>query len=278
MKNEILERYLIINGKIISVSEADAFSTGASSTIYEVLRVVSGIPVFLERHMDRLEVSAKLLNHSIAGISDNIRYSIGELIKANNSPDKNMKIIVYNMENPIPDYMVYFILSNYPTPEQYDVGVNVILLEEERNNPNAKVVNSGYKERVATALADANAYEALLVNRENEITEGSRSNIFFVRDNKLFTAPKGNVLMGITRLYVFELCKDLGIDIIEEPISVSILKEMEGVFMTGTSPKILPIGTIGDMSFNSAKNPIIKALMNQYDNTIEEYIKEKTIR
>lgn len=277
MKNEILERYLIINGKIISVSEADAFSTGASSTIYEVLRVVSGIPVFLERHMDRLEVSAKLLNHSIAGISDNIRYSIGELIKANNSPDKNMKIIVYNMENPIPDYMVYFILSNYPTPEQYDVGVNVILLEEERNNPNAKVVNSGYKERVATALADANAYEALLVNRGNEITEGSRSNIFFVRDNKLFTAPKGNVLMGITRLYVFELCKDLGIEIIEEPISVSILKEMEGVFMTGTSPKILPISTIDDMSFSSAKNPIIKALMQRYDNIIEDYIKEKTI-
>lgn len=277
MKNEILERYLIINGKIISVSEADAFSTGASSTIYEVLRVVSGIPVFLERHMDRLEVSAKLLNHSIAGISDNIRYSIGELIKANNSPDKNMKIIVYNMENPIPDYMVYFILSNYPTPEQYDVGVNVILLEEERNNPNAKVVNSGYKERVATALADANAYEALLVNRGNEITEGSRSNIFFVRDNKLFTAPKGNVLMGITRLYVFELCKDLGIEIIEEPISVSILKEMEGVFMTGTSPKILPISTIDDMSFSSAKNSIIKALMKRYDDIIEEYIKEKTI-
>ncbi|MDD3705997.1 MAG: aminotransferase class IV [Clostridiaceae bacterium] len=277
MKNEILERYLIINGRIISVSEAGAFSTGASSTIYEVLRVVSGIPVFLERHMDRLEVSAKLLNHSIAGISDNIRYSIGELIKANNSPDKNVKIIVYNMENPIPDYMVYFILSNYPTPEQYDVGVNVILLEEERNNPNAKVVNSGYKERVAAALADANAYEALLVNRENEITEGSRSNIFFVRDNKLFTAPKGNVLMGITRLYVFELCKDLGIEIIEEPISVSILKEMEGVFMTGTSPKILPISTIDDMSFSSAKNSIVKALMKRYDDIIEDYIKEKTI-
>lgn len=278
MKNEILERYLIINSRIIPVSEAGAFSTGASSTIYEVLRVVSGIPVFLERHMDRLEISAKLLNHSIAGISDNIRYSIGELIKANNSPDKNVKIIVYNMENPIPDYMVYFILSNYPTPEQYDVGVNVILLEEERNNPNAKVVNSGYKERVAAALADANAYEALLVNRENEITEGSRSNIFFVRDNKLFTAPKGNVLMGITRLYVFELCKDLGIEIIEEPISVSILKEMEGVFMTGTSPKILPISTIDDMSFSSAKNSIIKALMKRYDDIIEEYIKEKTIR
>ena len=274
MKNEILERYLIINGRIMPVSEASALSAGSSETIYEVLRIVSGIPLFLEKHMDRLETSAGLLNHSIAGISDNIRDSIGELIKVNNSPDKNVKIIVYNMENPIPDYMVYFILSNYPTPEQYNMGVNVILLKEERNNPNAKVVNLSYKERITTALADANAYEALLINRENEITEGSRSNIFFVRNDKVFTAPKGNVLMGITRLYVFELCKNLGIEIIEEPIYVSILGEMDGAFMTGTSPKILPISTIGDMSFNSAKNPIIKALMKRYDYIIEEYIRK----
>lgn len=275
MKNEILERYLIINGRIMPVSEAASLSPGSSETIYEVLRIVSGIPLFLEKHMDRLESSARLLNHSVAGISDSIRDSIGKLVNANNSPEKNVKIIVYNMANPVPDYMVYFIPSSYPTPEQYNMGVNVILLKEERNNPNAKVVNLMYKERVAAALADANAYEALLINRENEITEGSRSNIFFVKNDKVFTAPKGNVLMGITRLYVFELCKDLGIEIIEKPIYVSILGEMDGAFMTGTSPKILPIGTIGDMSFNSAENPIIKALMKRYDDVIEEYIRSR---
>ena len=277
MISETEEKYMVINGRIIPVPDAGGILAGSSRTIYEVIKVVSGIPLFLEKHMERLEASARLINYSVNNISNSIRKSIMELIKANNSPEKNIKIIVYNMGNPVPDFMAYFIRSSYPTPEQYETGVHGILLREERNNPNAKVVNSGYKERVAAALAEANAYEALLVNREGEITEGSRSNIFFVRNGKVLTAPKGNVLIGITRAYVFELCRNLGIEIIEEPISVSMLGEMDGVFMTGTSPKILPISTIGDMSFSSSGNPVIKALIKSYNDVVEKYIKEKSI-
>ncbi len=277
MISEAEEKYMVINGKVMPVSEAGDILAGSSRTIYEVIKVVSGIPLFLEKHMERLEASARLINYSVTNIMNSIRESITELIKANNSPEKNIKIIVYNMGNPVPDFMAYFIRSSYPTPEQYETGVHGILLREERNNPNAKVVNSGYKERVAAALAEANAYEALLVNREGEITEGSRSNIFFVRNGKVLTAPKGNVLIGITREYVFDLCKNLGIEIIEEPISVSMLGEMDGAFMTGTSPKILPISTIDDMSFSSPKNPVIKALIRSYNDIVGKYIKEKTI-
>ena len=277
MISEAEEKYMVINGKVMPVSEAGDILAGSSRTIYEVIKVVSGIPLFLEKHMERLEASARLINYSVTNIMNSIRESITELIKANNSPEKNIKIIVYNMGNPVPDFMAYFIRSSYPTPEQYETGVHGILLREERSNPNAKVVNSGYKERVAAALAEAKAYEALLVNREGEITEGSRSNIFFVRNGKVLTAPKGNVLIGITRAYVFELCRNLGIEIIEEPISVSMLGEMDGAFMTGTSPKILPISTIDDMSFSSPKNPVIKALIRSYNDIVGKYIKEKTI-
>jgi branched-chain amino acid aminotransferase len=277
MKNEILEKYLAVNGRIIPVSEAGNISEGSSGTIYEVIRVISGIPLFMERHIERLEASARLIGYSIDSISNNIRQSIAELIKANDNPEKNIRIVVYNMENTVPDYSIYFIHSSYPTPEQYETGVHGILLKEERSNPNAKVVNSGYKERVAAALADANAYEALLVNSKDEITEGSRSNVFFIKNNEVLTSPKGNVLIGITRVYVFEICRDLGIEIIEKPISVSMLREMDGVFITGTSPKILPISTIDDMSFNSARNPVIKTIMTSYNDRIEEYIKKKTV-
>lgn len=277
MKNEILEKYLAVNGRIIPVSEAGNISESSSGTIYEVIRVISGIPLFMERHIERLETSARLIGYSIDSISNNIRQSIAELIKANDNPEKNIRIVVYNMENTVPDYSIYFIHSSYPTPEQYETGVHGILLKEERSNPNAKVVNSGYKERVAAALANANAYEALLVNSKDEITEGSRSNVFFIKNNEVLTAPKRNVLIGITRVYVFEICRDLGIEIIEKPISVSMLREMDGVFITGTSPKILPISTIDDMSFNSARNPVIKTIMTSYNDRIEEYIKKKTV-
>lgn len=275
MNSEITEKYLISNNKLIPVSEAGALSAGSSRTIYEVIRVISGVPLFLERHLSRMEASARLIGYNREFIADKIQNSIFELIKANNNPDKNVKIIVYNLENSTPDYMAYFIQSSYPAPEEYKNGVHGILLKEERTNPNAKVVNSSYKERVATALAHAKAYEALLVNSKNEITEGSRSNVFFVKNGTILTSPKGNVLVGITRACVFELCKNLRFEIIEKPISTFMLGEMDGVLITGTSPKLLPISTIDDMNFSSADNPIIKALMKGYDDMIEEYLKSR---
>lgn len=273
MSSEIVEAFLISNDKIIPTSETDALSEGSSKTIYEVIRVLSGVPLFLERHLERLEASAGLVGCTVKTIADKLESSIHELIKVNNSPAKNIKIIVYNLDNIIPDYMAYFIQSSYPTAEEYGKGVHGILFNEERSNPNAKIVNSSFKERVAAALSDAKAYEALLVNNKDEITEGSRSNVFFVRNGIVYTAPKGSVLIGITRVCVFELCEKLGIEIIEKPISVSMLGEMNGVFMTGTSPKLLPISTIDNMHFGSADNKVIKALMKGYDEMLQDYIR-----
>jgi len=274
MNSEIIESYVIFNGKTMPAAEWAARPSHSSGTIYDVLRVMSGVPLFVERHMERLEASARLVGRSIESIAGNIRESIYELIKINGKPDKNVKIIVYNLESSTPDYLVYFTRSSYPAPEDYKKGVHTILLHEERNNPNAKIINTGYKERVAAALSKAGAYEALLVNSKNEITEGSRSNVFFVKGNAVLTAPKGSVLIGITRVCVFELCNRLKVDLIEQPVTVQMLGEIDGLFMTGTSPKLLPIATVDDISFNSSENQLIKLLMKGYDDMLNEYINE----
>lgn len=275
MDSEIIEGYLIVNGRILPVAEAEGFSAGSSRTVYEVIRVISGVPVFLERHIERLEASAGLVNSSVKAIIPQLEESIVELIKANGSPDKNIKLIVYNLENGTPDYMAYFIKSSYPSAEEYGKGVKAILLHEERANPNAKIVNLSYKKRVAAALDSSGAYEALLVNGRDEITEGSRSNVFFVRRGEILTAPKGNVLIGVTRVCVVELCEKLGIKVLEAPVGSGMLKELEGVFITGTSPKILPVRSIGGLHFNSAENRVVKAIMQGYDAMLEEYINKK---
>lgn len=275
MRTEMIENHFILNGRIMQVSDADMLPSVPSQTIYEVIRVMSGVPLFLEKHMERLEASARLIGCSIVPVAERIGNSIQELIKANNNPEKNIKILVYNLDKSSPDYMLYFIHSSYPTAEEYAKGVHAILLREERTNPNAKIVNLRFKERVAAALSESKAYEALLVNCYNEITEGSRSNVFFVRNDTVYTAPKGKVLIGITRVSVFELCNKLGIEIIEKPVSTDMLKEVDGIFITGTSPKILPISTVGEMRFDSADNKIVKAIMKSYDKMIEEYVNNK---
>lgn len=276
ISSEMTGSYLSLNGRVLPAADLEMMPEASSRTLYEVIRVMSGIPLFLERHLERLEASARLLGFTVKPIADRLESSINELIKNNNSPDRNIKIIVYNLGNNSPDYMAYFIHSSYPTAEEYSNGVRVVLINEERANPNAKVVNSSFKERVAAALSDAKAYEALLVNDRNEATEGSRSNMFFVKDGIIYTAPKGSVLIGITRVCVFELCERLGLEIIEKPISALSLGEMDGVFMTGTSPKLLPISSIDEMHFDSADNPVIKSLMKGYDDMLKEYINKKT--
>ncbi len=273
MNSEIIGSYLVANGGTMPVQAAESLSSNSSRTIYEVIRVMSGVPLFLERHLKRLEASAGLVNSSVSPISGKLRSDIRELIKINGNPDKNVKILVYNLENSTPDYMAYFIESSYPSPEEYSKGVAAILLKEERDNPNAKVVNSSYKERVSGALSDAKAYEALLVNSKNEITEGSRSNLFFVRKGEVLTAPRDKVLIGITRVCVLELCEKLHIKVHEEPVCTDMLQEVDGVFMTGTSPKILPISSVDGRHFDSASNQVIKGLMKGYDNMLDEYIR-----
>ncbi|MGE5631816.1 MAG: aminotransferase class IV, partial [Caulobacteraceae bacterium] len=240
MSSEIVEKYFIFNNNILGADETDKLPLRSSGSIYEVIRVISGVPLFLEKHIDRLEASAGLLGHSVQPLVERIKAAIKELIEINNKPGKNIKIIVSNLSSKAPDYVVFFIESSYPEQKDYQSGVPTVLYKAERNNPNAKVVNLSFKEGVASVLKETNAYEALLVNENNEITEGSRSNVFFVKGESIYTSPKGAVLVGITRVSVFELCSRLNINIIERPIDVAFLNEIDGLFMTGTSPKILP--------------------------------------
>lgn len=273
MKNEIIERCLIHNGKTMDIGAFEE-AAGAAS-IYEVIRVIDGIPLFLERHLLRLEASAKLLGYSISAVEEEIRSAIRTLIRINGAPEKNIKITVYDFTSDIPQYVLGFISSSYPTDEQYALGVPAILYSAVRNNPNAKVVNTRFKEDVANALLKSGAYEALLVNEKQQLTEGSRSNLFLVKGNRVYTAPKEDVLIGITRIYLFELCKDLGIELLEQPVPVSFLQESDGLFLTGTSPKILPIRSVDQLRYNSGENGIIRRLMQAYNNQIQDYIASK---
>lgn len=275
MLDEIIEKYYILNGSLIPTDRIDEKNKGRSRSIYEVIRVISGIPLFFEKHMARLESSARLIGYSIEPIADNIKADMQKLIEANGRPEKNIKIVVNNFGSTSADYKLYFIKSSYPEIHDYENGVHTVLYKAERENPNAKVVNQSFKEAVAAVLEKADAYEALLVNERNEITEGSRSNLFFVKGEKVHTSPKGSVLVGITRVSVFELCSSLGIEVAEEPINTDFLNETDGLFMTGTSPKILPIRSVGSTNYDSSHNAVIKRLMGAYDDMIEEYIRTR---
>jgi branched-chain amino acid aminotransferase len=200
---------------------------------------------------------------------------IKKLIEANNVKNLNVKLLSAYEEGKKETFLAYFIESYYPDEKVYREGIHTILYHYERKNPNAKVLNVSFKDEVNKKIKEMNAFEALLVNKEGYITEGSRSNMFFVRGEKVFTAPKGEVLLGVTRKHIINVCKELNIDVVEENINIKDLDKIDGGFMSGTSVNVLPISSIDDKKYSSADNNLIKAIQDGYLNLVKNYIEEK---
>ena len=83
-----------------------------------------------------------------------------------------------------------------------------ILFFAERKDPESKVINHKLRSSIYHKLIHEGGYEALLVNENNLITEGSRSNIFFLKGETLVTAPDNVILNGITRKHILEICRE----------------------------------------------------------------------
>lgn len=93
-----------------------------------------------------------------------------------------------------------------------------------------------------------------ILHRDNFITEGSHTNFFAVKNNKLFTAPLSHyILDGVTRKIVLELCKKNKIDFVEEYIEVNGLKTFEEFFLTGTTTEVTPVVQIDEWKINNGK-------------------------
>lgn len=273
MDNEALLKYYIYNGEIVPTSKDDGFKEATSPLIYEVIRIIDGVPVFLEGHIERMRKSAELIGKTIKKSDEEITEEIHKLIDANKEHNMNIKLLCTNIDSPNQTFMIYYNKSSYPEKEVYAKGIHTILFDSERENPNAKIVNADLRQRINDEIKAQNAYEALLVNRNGYITEGSRSNMFFVKGDKVYTAPAGDVLLGITRNEIMNVCRERDIEVIEEEVHKNSLKDLDGAFMTGTSVNALPIATIDDIKLDSVNNHIIKRIAEGYLQKMQEYIK-----
>ena len=272
MEPEAIKEYYIKNGDIKITNDEDIFNRIEKPPIYEVIRVIKGVPLFLEEHLDRMFHSANITGHELSRNEKEIREDIKKLILKNDISDLNIKLLSAEVEEIGKVFLVYCIKSFYPPLEYYENGIKTILFDYERQNPNAKVLFTSFKSEVAKELKEKNAFEALLLGKSGHIPEGSRSNIFFVKENKVYTAPESEVLIGITRKQILQVCKELGIEIIEESIHKKDINKIDGAFMSGTSVNVLPISTINKLKINSVDNEIIIKINKAYEKKMIDYI------
>ena len=258
--------FFSLNGVLLPKSEFVASENDGG--IYEVVRVEQGIPLFWEEHMGRFYRSAEIARKTICFKPLEIAQFIADLIDKNEVYTGNI-LISYRK-----NLKAFFIPHNYPSAEQYSRGVDCGILYAERNNPNAKVFQTEVRTKANQIISEQKVYEVVLVDRENKVTEGSRSNLFFIRGEEIFTPRASNVLLGITREKALKCAQEIDVKVEEKDILLAGLSDFDAAFISGTSPKILPVKNIGASSFKT-DNPVLRKLMQQYDLMIDNYIAQK---
>lgn len=270
---KILSEKNVMNSEIILKEPLEKLLKENNAKIYEVIRVMERKPIFLKEHFRRMMNSINL-----SSISGNINYedfkkSIELLLYENQFDNCNIRVSYYYKESEI--LLFYFIESNYPTKEQFNTGVYTVTAKIQRDNPNAKVFHADYKEKIQKIIDETNAFEVILINEDDTVSEGSKSNVFFVKGNKIITSPDEKVLLGVTRSKVIEVCERNGIQVKRRLIKFEELEGFDGAFITGTSNDVLPICSINEKEYGSAKNEVVKSVYELYKNEVMSEINKR---
>jgi len=243
----------------------------SGTVFYEVIRITDGTALFLEDHLQRLQNSITLDGYSFTVSIPLIHYLLRNLIKRNNTANGNVRIMIHFKQEALPMVYTFFVPHFYPAHIMYEKGVSVALYNAERTDPNIKKMHPDLIRSINTFIKSRDIYDVLLVDKQETVTEGSRTNVFFISGDKLITPPENKILKGVTRTKIFLICNQLGINLIEQNIPTNALSKFEGAFFSGTSPKVLPISHIDKIGFN-VEIPLLRTLMKAYDQLIADYI------
>lgn len=265
--------FYMYNGELKNADNPVIVDTAKVRTVYEVIRIIKGVPLFLEDHYQRMVFSMESTGRKLETSYNSAVDMISGLVGANGLENCNVKVTVYEQDGR-QNVLMYISKSYYPDSEEYRNGVPAGTIKIERTNPNAKIWNAAYKAAVAERIKSGGFFEVLLINKDGFFTEGSKSNAFFIVDNVIVTAPGEYVLKGITRKYILEACKNTGLEVSEKLLHTSGMDKIQGAFISGTSLKALPLSSIDGRKLNVSQDSPVQQVLREYDKIVEKYIEE----
>jgi branched-chain amino acid aminotransferase len=260
-------KFFVVNEKWLPADRFDIRILQSGTSFYEVLKVRGKIPLFMDDHLERLAHSIKDSHVTHCPPLTVIKKNLEILIYRNNSiPEGNVRLILHFPESvhEKPDILCYYTYHRYPSAEEYDTGVPLVLIHAQREKVHSKIIDLNFRMSLNQIIMDTNAYEGLLVDSEGFITEGSKSNFFMIGGSGLVTAPEKYVLPGITRKNVFRISRNSGINIIERKIHITEIGNFDSCFISGTSPGILAVSNIGPNRYNR-DHPLLDKISKDYE-------------
>ena len=247
--------------------------------VFEGLRAYktnNGPAIFrLKDHTNRLFDAASKISLKIPYSPDELNHVQKEIFIKNNLAEGYLRPIVFlgseslgirATELSVNVAVAAWEWPSYMDPEAKEKGISIIKSSyEQYSNP----LHSGYKiigTYINSTMAlheaiDKGADEALLLDKNGNISEGSGENIFIVKDNKIYTPKKDHCLNGITRQSVITVAKDFGINVTEKDITYDEACSADETFFTGTAVEITPITKIDSHKIGDGlRGPITKKI------------------
>ena len=261
------ETVIYLNGDYVKAAEAkmDFYSQSLhyGYSVFEGIRsykTVSGeTKIFKEvEHFERLKNSAAALNMPYHWTTEELIDATYEVLKQNNLQDAYIRPVVYapaNMKFDVNEKSFIVIEAWEMQPFLGEKLLRVMTSTFQRPNPkgfkiHAKAAGHYVNSILASQEAKANGYdEALLLDMNDYVAEAPGANLFFEKDGKLFTPALGNILPGITRASVLEICNELNIAVEEKFFSVEELKKADAAFFCGTAAEVIGFESLDDYKF-----------------------------
>lgn len=267
-----------LNGEIIAAAEAkiSVFDRGFlfGDGVYEVMLQIDGNFFYGSEHLNRLSNCLEKINieYDVSKLS----IAIKQLLLASKLQEKDCLLYIqisrgvaprqHSFPNQIEPTVLIYALP-FVLPEINDKSISVATMKDFRWHRCDIKMTSLLGNVMANDMAiKAGNYETVFYRNE-KITEASHSNIFFIKDNVVYTHPADeNILNGITREQVIQLCIDNRIEICEEAIAVNDINTMDEAFLTGTSTQIASIQKIDNHFYykGNAIGPLTKKLQKLF--------------
>ena len=258
---------IYLDGQFVKASEArvDLYTQSLhyGYSVFEGIRsyrTVNGdTRVFkAKEHYERLKVSAHALNIPLDHTVEELIDATYEVLKQNNLQDAYIRPLVYSPANMSFNLNTesHLVIAVWEMPLFFgEKLLRVMTSSFERPNPKAfkiyaKAAGHYVNSILASQEAKANGYdEALLLDMHGNVAEGTGANVFFEKDRVLYTPAKGNILPGITRATVIEICSELGIPVTEKFFKPEEMKGTDSSFYCGTAAEIVGLESVDDISF-----------------------------
>jgi len=260
------------------------------SSVFEGIRCYenqNGSAIFrLDEHVDRLFDSAKIYKMPIPFEKEEIANAIKDTITINNLKSCYIRPVTFRgykelgvnpLKCPVNTTIAVWEWGTYLGEEAMETGVDIGVSSWRRLAPDTmpSMAKSGanyMNAQLAKIEAVENGFdEAIMLDYQGFIGEGSGENIFLVKDDIIYTpALSSSILKGITRDSVISISKNLGYEIIEETIPREMVYLADEVFFTGTAAEVTPIRSVDKVTIGSGKRgTITEKIQSEFFNIVE---------